>query len=91
VEQRQSSSRVGGIDVGKHRLDVAVHGLEDERQAANDTAGIGELIAWLRAREVGRVGLEASGGYERGVRAALEQAGFEVVVHQRSKCAASPS
>jgi len=28
------------------------------------------------------VGLEASGGYERRVRQALEQAGFEVVVHQ---------
>jgi len=31
---------------------------------------------------VGRVGLEATGGYERGVRLALEAAGFEVVVHQ---------
>ena len=38
-------------------------------------------IAWLRARRVGRVGLEATGGYERKVRAALEAAGFEVVVH----------
>jgi len=82
VEQRQSSSKVGGVDVGKHRLDVAVHGLEDELQVANGAAGYSELIAWLRAREVGRVGLEATGGYERGVRAALEQAGFEVVVHQ---------
>ncbi len=39
-------------------------------------------IGWLRARRVGRVGLEATGGYERKVRAALEAAGFEVVVHQ---------
>ncbi len=31
---------------------------------------------------MGRVGLEATGGYERKVRQALEQAGFEVVVHQ---------
>jgi transposase len=61
---------------------VAVHGLEDELQVENGPAGFSELIAWLRAREVGRVGLEATGGYERGVRAALEQAGFEVVVHQ---------
>jgi len=45
-------------------------------------AGYSELIAWLKAREVGRVGLEATGGYERGVRTALEQAGFEMVVHQ---------
>jgi transposase len=82
VEQRQSSSKVAGIDVGKRWLDVAVHGLEDELRVENGVAGCRELIAWLRAREVGRVGLEATGGYERGVRAALDEAGFEVVVHQ---------
>ena len=52
------------------------------RRSANAAAGISELIAWLKAREVGRVGLEATGGYERAVRLALEAAGFEVVVHQ---------
>lgn len=82
MEQRQSSTKVAGIDVGKRCLDVAAHGLEDELRVENSPAGFSELIAWLRAREVGRVGLEATGGYERGVRAALEQAGFEVVVHQ---------
>jgi transposase len=74
--------KIAGIDVGKRRLDVAVHGLEDVTAASNDAAGFSELIAWLKAREVGRVGLEATGGYERGVRAALDEAGFEVVVHQ---------
>lgn len=82
MEQRQSSSKVAGIDVGKHRLDVAAHGLEDRFEAANDAVGFSELVGWLKAREVGRVGLEATAGYERRVRAALEQAGFEVVVHQ---------
>jgi transposase len=82
MEQRQSNTKIAGIDVGKHRLDAAVHGLEDEIWVENSPAGIAELIVWLRAREVGRVGLEASGGYERAVRQALEQAGFEVVVHQ---------
>lgn len=82
MEQRQSSTRIAGIDVGKRRLDLAVHGLEDQAQVENGPAGIAELVRWLRAREVGRVGLEASGGYERAVRAALEAAGFEVVVHQ---------
>jgi len=82
MEQRQSSMKVAGIDVGKHRLDVAVHGSEDATAAQNDAAGISELIGWLKAREVGRVGLEATGGYERGVRAALDAAGLEVVVHQ---------
>lgn len=82
MEQRQPSTKVGGIDVGKRGLDVAVHGLEDALRVDNGPAGYSELIAWLKAREVGRVGLEATGGYERGVRTALEQAGFEVVVHQ---------
>jgi len=82
MEQRQSNTKIAGIDVGKTHLDVAVHGLEDELRVSNDVAGIAELIAWLRAREVGRAGMEATGGYERGVRAALDAAGFEVVVHQ---------
>lgn len=82
MEQRQSNTKVAGVDVGKRRLDVAVHGLEDAAMVANAPAGIAELIVWLRTREVGRVGLEASGGYERMARQALEAAGFEVVVHQ---------
>jgi transposase len=82
MEQRQSGMKVAGVDVGKRQLDAAVHGLEDETRVGNGPAGIGELIGWLKAREVGRVGVEATGGYERGVRGALEAAGFEVVVHQ---------
>lgn len=82
MEQRQSSTKVAGIDVGKRGLDIAVHGLEDALRTENTTAGYRELVGWLKAREVGRVGLEATGGYERGVRAALDAAGFEVVVHQ---------
>jgi transposase len=82
MEQRQSSSKVAGVDIGKRWLDVAVHGLEDALRVDNGLDGYSELIAWLRSREVGRVGLEATGGYERGVRAALDEAGFEVVVHQ---------
>ena len=82
MEQRQTSTKIAGIDVGKLRLDAAVHGLEDEIAVDNTQAGVSELVAWLRAREVGRVGLEATGGYERGARSALEAAGLEVVVHQ---------
>lgn len=82
MERQQSSTKVAGIDVGKRWLDVAVHGLEDDLRVENEPAGCSELIAWLKVREVGRVGLEATGGYERGVRVALEAAGLEVVVHQ---------
>lgn len=82
MERCKLNTKVAGIDVGKRRLDVAIHGLEDETQVDNGPMGFSELIGWLKVREVGRVGLEATGGYERGVRAALEQAGVEVVVHQ---------
>jgi len=82
MERAQSNTKVAGIDVGKRRLDISVHGLEDDLTTSNDGAAFEELIAWLKARGVGRVGLEATGGYERGVRAALDAAGLEVVVHQ---------
>lgn len=82
MEQRQSITRIAGVDVGKRYLDGAVHGLEDQVRVDNSQTGVSELIAWLRAREVGRVGLEASGGYERRLRSALEQCGLEVVAHQ---------
>jgi transposase len=82
MEQMKPNTKIAGVDVGKARLDVAIHGSEDLTQVANTPGDVSELIGWLRAREVGRVGMEATGGYERGVRAALEAAGFEVVVHQ---------
>ena len=76
------STTCAGIDVGKHTLDAAIDSGGAAIRIANDAAGIADLIAWLKAREVGRVGLEASGGYERGVCAALREAGFEIVLHQ---------
>ena len=82
MERMEFSRKTAGVDVGKHHLDVAVHGLEDLARVSNTAAGHEELTDWLKARGVGRVGLEATGGYERAARLALEAAGFEVVVHQ---------
>jgi transposase len=78
----RSPGGVGGIDVGKTWLDGAVHGGAEPIRVRNDEAGWRQLCVWFEARDVGRVGLEASGGYERRVRAALEAEGLEVVVHQ---------
>lgn len=78
----KSNTRIAGIDVSKPRLDVAVHGSEATLQVANTGQGHAELIERLRLEGVGRVGLEATGGYERGVVEALNRAGFEVVTHQ---------
>ena len=40
------------------------------------------LVAWISRSSVTRVGLEASGGYERAVVAELRAAGFDVVLFQ---------
>jgi transposase len=82
MKRDKSSTRIAGIDVGKRRLDVALYGQGQTLTVDNDPAGIGSLIDWLKANEVTRVGLEATGGYERAVRQALSSAGLEVVMHQ---------
>ena len=76
------STRVAGIDIGKAALDLALHGRPDRWRLTNDAAGWTEVIA-LAAREgVDLVGLEASGGYERGLALALRAAGLHVRVIQ---------
>lgn len=82
MEQTQSSTNIAGVDVGKHWLDAAMHRQPQTLRVANDETGLAQLVAWLASQAVGRVGLEASGGYEQAVRSALEAAGLEVVVHQ---------
>ena len=68
-----------GIDVGKGAIDTAVHGKPDAmHHATRDDPGLRDLIVWLGDHDVVRVGLEASGGYEREVIDTLEDAGFEV-------------
>jgi transposase len=76
------SSKAAGIDTGKSKLDVAIQGTQDRLEVANDSAGHERLIDWLHARDVQRVGIEASGGYEKAVTAALRLAGFPVIVFQ---------
>ena len=74
--------KAAGIDTGKFKLDIALHAAPDTLELSNDDAGHEFLIDWLRARAVERVGIEASGGYEKGVTAALRRAGFLVIVLQ---------
>jgi transposase len=69
-----------GIDVSKQWLDVALWPKGETLRVARDDAGLAELARWLADRRVMRVGLEASGGYERLVVDHLEAAGFEVVL-----------
>ena len=68
----------GGIDVSKGRLDVVVLPEGWFFSVSNDTAGWAELVARLRPLAVSAIGLEPSGGYERGIIRALLAAGLSV-------------
>jgi transposase len=70
--------KTAGIDVSKAWLDVAIWPTREATRVSRDAAGIATLIAWLTEHEVIRVGLEASGGYDREVTDGLQAAGFEV-------------
>ena len=71
-----------GIDTGKHKLDVALAGRREPLQVENSADGHAALSSWLRGHRVGRVGIEASGGYEQAVVSALRRDGFVVIVFQ---------
>jgi transposase len=71
-----------GIDTGKNKLDVAIAGSAERWCFANTPQGHAGLLAWLRAHHVERIGIEASGGYERAVVAEMRGAGFVVIMFQ---------
>jgi transposase len=71
-----------GIDTGKHKLDIAFDGSAERLQVDNSSQGHRTLSAWLRQREVERIGIEASGGYEQAAVSSLRADGFVVVVFQ---------
>src|ERR1700751_4783087 len=68
----------GGIDVSKDRLDVLSLPEGLCFSVCNDAAGWTELIVRLRPLTVSGIGLEPSGGYERGIIRALLAAGLSV-------------
>ena len=69
-----------GIDVSKDRLDVHVLPSGATFAVARHGEGLEELVARLRALPAGLVVLEATGGYETVVAAALAAAGLPLVV-----------
>lgn len=69
-----------GIDVSKPTLDAHALPAEDRASFDNSPEGHDRLIAWARALRPERIVLEASGGYETAVAAALAHAGLPVVV-----------
>jgi transposase len=69
-----------GIDVAKRHLDVAVRPSGQEWRVPNDPDGIQELLPHLLPLHPTRIVLEASGGYEQEVAAALALAGLPVAL-----------
>jgi transposase len=75
-------STTAGIDTSKAQLDIAVHGGVACWQVDNSAVGWQRLAAGLSNTGITRVGIEASGGYERGVVDYLRDKGFTVLVLQ---------
>lgn len=69
-----------GIDISKDRLDVHIQPTEESFSVAHDEAGVAELVRRLQGLAPQLVVMEATGGYETTVAAALGSAGLPVVV-----------
>jgi transposase len=78
----QTNITTAGIDTSKLKLDIAVHGRTERWQVTNMLPGWRALTSHLLKAGVIRVGIEATGGYERGVVEHLRAAGFTVLVLQ---------
>jgi transposase len=75
-----SSEMYVGIDVSKDRLDVAVLGEKEQKQVANTSPGIVQLVAWMQELQPELIVVEATGGYQRAVVEALFWVGLAVAV-----------
>ena len=69
-----------GIDVAKAQVDVAVRPTDDRWEVSHDQAGIRKLVSHLKALQPAMVLLEASGGLELPLVAALATKEVPVVV-----------
>ena len=69
-----------GIDVAKDHLDIAVQPGGEHWRVPHDPSGLTALVTRLDALAPALVVLEASGGYERPVLAALHAAGLPVAL-----------
>jgi transposase len=69
-----------GIDVSKHTLDIAVRPHGEERHLPNAVEGIAEVVTWLQSVAPELIVVEATGGYEASLVAALGVAPLPVAV-----------
>ena len=69
-----------GIDVAKARVDVAIRPGGDRREVSNDQAGIAVLVTQMQQLNPVVLVMEASGGLELPLEAALAAASLPAVV-----------
>jgi transposase len=67
-----------GIDVSKAELEVAIMGRKKTKQFSNSKKGIQKLVSKLNEDNIRLVALEATGGYERKLMNAFQEAGLPV-------------
>ncbi|KAG8174672.1 hypothetical protein JTE90_027142 [Oedothorax gibbosus] len=77
-----SSNIVAGIDVSKGKLDIHIHPLGHYKMFENNAQAIDKILDFLHLYNVTKVGLEATGGYEKLCAHVLLANGFEVFVVQ---------
>jgi transposase len=82
TKMTQTITTTAGIDTSKAKLDVAVHGRTERWQVENSRHGWRRLATELSEAGVTRVGIEATGGYERGIVGHLREKGFTVLILQ---------
>ena len=80
MDVESKAERFVGIDVSKARVDVHVRPDGTAFGCATDPEGLGALVARLQPLSPCLVVLEASGGYEGVVAAALAEAGLPVAI-----------
>lgn len=78
----QTTTLTAGIDTSKHKLDIALHGASTRWRVDNSSTGWRHLVAEFKKLNVAKVGVEATGGYERGVVIQLRAAGVTALVLQ---------
>jgi len=69
-----------GVDVSKHHLDWVVGGEGTVARLANTPAGVSRLVKRLQGKELERIVVESTGGYELRLLEALDRAGLPVVL-----------
>lgn len=79
-----------GIDVAKSHLDIAIHPGGASLRVTYDKEGLDAIDAFLEKHGIGRVGFEASGGYEWHLMARLRRRAWPARGCSRRKCVPLP-